>query len=188
MEIKRFPDPALRRKGENVKSIGSAEKRVLADMAETMYLKGGVGLAAVQVGIHRNMVVIDIGDGLIKMVNPVIAKKKSSETQEEGCLSVPDKCVNVKRSKKVVVDYLDEDGRAIRLSAEGLLARVIQHEIDHLFGKLIIDYLSPLKKICSSLTLRPFDKLRTVPSKVEGRQKLGVNPEQIKMRRGIDNM
>lgn len=154
MEIKRFPNPVLRKKGENVKSIGNDEKRVLADMADTMYLKGGVGLAAVQVGIHRNMVVIDIGDGLKKMVNPVILKKEGSETQEEGCLSVPEKCVNVKRSKKIVVDYLDENGQAVRLSAEGLLARVIQHEIDHLFGKLIVDYLNPLKKICSSLTTR----------------------------------
>ncbi len=154
MEIKRFPDPVLRRKGEDVKSIGNDEKRVLADMAETMYLKGGVGLAAVQVGIHRNMVVIDIGDGLRKMINPVMSKKEGSITQEEGCLSVPEKCVNVKRSKKVVVNYLNEDGQAIRLSAEGLLARVIQHEIDHLRGKLIVDYLNPLKKICNSLTTR----------------------------------
>ena len=154
MEIKRFPDPLLRRRGEVVLSIGNDERRVLADMAETMYLKGGVGLAAVQVGIQRNMVVIDIGDGLRKMVNPVISKKEGSETQEEGCLSVPEKCVNVKRSKKIAVDYMNEDGQAVRLSAEGLLARVIQHEIDHLFGKLIVDYLNPLKKICSSLTTR----------------------------------
>jgi peptide deformylase len=154
MEIKRFPDPALRKKGEDVKSIGNDERRVLADMAETMYLKGGVGLAAVQVGIHKNMVVIDIGDGLRKMINPVISKREGRETQEEGCLSVPEKCVNVKRSKRVVVDYLNEDGRTISLSAEGLLARVIQHEVDHLFGKLIVDYLNPLKKICNSLTTR----------------------------------
>ena len=154
LEIKRFPDPVLRSKGEDVKSIGDDEKRVLADMAETMYLKGGVGLAAVQVGIRRNMVVIDIGDGLRKLINPAISKKEGSITQEEGCLSVPEKCINVKRSKKVVVDYLNEDGQAIRLSAEGLLARVIQHEIDHLLGKLIVDYLNPLKKICNSLTTR----------------------------------
>jgi peptide deformylase len=154
MEIKRFPDPVLRRKGEDVKSIGSAERKALSDMAETMYLKGGVGLAAVQVGILKNMIVIDIGDGIIKMVNPAILKKEGSETQEEGCLSVPEKCINVKRAKKVAIDYLDENGRAVRLSAEGLLARVIQHEVDHLFGKLIVDYLSPLKKICNSLTTR----------------------------------
>ncbi len=154
LEIKRFPDPALRKKGEPVKSVGPEEKNVLRDMAETMYLKGGVGLAAIQVGIQKNMIVVDIGDGLIKMINPVILKRELDETQEEGCLSVPEKCVNVKRSKKIVVDYLDEDGRTVRLSSEGLLARVIQHEIDHLFGKLIIDYLNPLKKICSCLKSR----------------------------------
>ncbi len=154
LEIKRFPDPILRRMGEDVKSIGSEEIKVLADMSETMYLKGGVGLAAIQVGIPKNMVVIDIGDGLIKMANPVISKREGSETQEEGCLSVPDKCISVKRSKKVVVDYLNENGQAVRLAAEGLLARVIQHEIDHLLGKLIVDYISPLKKICNSLTTR----------------------------------
>jgi peptide deformylase len=154
LEIKRFPDPALRKKGEDVKSVGLDEKKILADMAETMYLKGGVGLAAVQVGIQRNMLVIDIGDGLLKMVNPVILKREGDETQEEGCLSVPEKCINVKRSKKIAVDYLNEDGRAARLTSEGLLARVIQHEIDHLLGKLIIDYLSPLKKMCSSLKSR----------------------------------
>lgn len=154
MDIKKFPDPILRKKGEDVKSIGNDEKKVLADMAETMYLKGGVGLAAVQVGIHKNMIVVDIGDGIKKMINPVILKKDGAETQEEGCLSVPDKCVNVKRSRRVVVDYLNEDGQALRLLAEGLMARVIQHEIDHLFGKLIVDYLSPLKKICNSLTTR----------------------------------
>ena len=187
MDIKIFPDPGLRKKGEAVLGIGKEERRILVDMAETMYLKGGVGLAAIQVGVHRNMVVIDTGEGLMKLINPVILKKEGFETQEEGCLSIPDKCVNVKRSKKIVVSYLDEDGRAIRLPTEGLLARVIQHEIDHLSGRLIIDYLSPLKRLCGSLTLRPFDKLRAVPSKVEGRQKLRVNPGQMKMRRGIDN-
>ncbi|MDD5174319.1 MAG: peptide deformylase [Candidatus Omnitrophota bacterium] len=154
MEIKHFPDPLLRKKSEDVKSIGRSEKKLLTDMAEIMYLNGGVGLAAVQVGIHKNMIVVDIGDGLKKMINPVISKREGRVAQEEGCLSVPEKCVNVKRSKKIVVDYLNEDGQAIRVSAEGLLARVVQHEIDHLFGKLILDYLSPLKKICNSLTTR----------------------------------
>lgn len=154
MGIKIFPDPILRKKGEAILGIGKEESRILADMAETMYLKGGVGLAAIQVGALKNMVVIDIGEGLMKLINPVILKKEGVEIQEEGCLSVPDKCVNVKRSKKIIVDYLNEDGRATRLAADGLLARVIQHEIDHLFGKLIIDYLSPLKKLCSSLTIR----------------------------------
>ncbi|MDP2929023.1 MAG: peptide deformylase [Candidatus Omnitrophota bacterium] len=154
MDIKIFPNPILRKNSKAVLSIDDGEIKILADMAEIMYIKGGVGLAAIQIGILKNMVVVDIGTGLMKLINPVISKKEGFEIQEEGCLSVPDKCVNVKRSKKIVVDYLNEHGRAIRLSAEGLLARVIQHEIDHLFGKLIIDYLSPLKKLCSSLTIR----------------------------------
>jgi len=154
MDIKIFPNPILRKNGKAILNIGNEERRMLADMAETMYLKGGVGLAAIQVGVLKNMVVVDIGEGLMKLINPIILKKEGAEMQEEGCLSVPDKCVNVKRSKKIVVDYLNEDGRAIRLPAEGLLARVIQHEVDHLSGKLIIDYLSPLKKLCSSLTIR----------------------------------
>lgn len=154
MDIRRFPDPILRKKASDVKSIGAEEKKILADMAQTMYLKGGVGLAAIQVGILKNMIVLDAGEGLMKLINPYIASKSGNETQEEGCLSVPDKCVNIKRSKRIEVDYLGEDGRPVRLSAEGLLARVIQHEIDHLRGKLIVDYLSPLKKMCNSLTMR----------------------------------
>jgi len=154
MSVKIFPDLILRKKSRAVLNIGKEEKRILIDMAETMYLKSGVGIAAVQIGVLKNMVVIDIGEGLMKLINPVIVKKEGVETQEEGCLSVPDKCVNVKRSKKIVVNYLNEDGGAVRLASEGLLARVIQHEIDHLSGKLIIDYLSPLKKLCGSLTFR----------------------------------
>ena len=154
MDVICMPDPILRTRAQDVKKIGDDERKILADMAETMYLKGGVGLAAVQVGIGKNMVVIDMGEGLVKFINPVIIKKKGSESQEEGCLSVPETCVNVKRAKKILVNYLNEKGEPLRIAAEGLLARVLQHEIDHLMGKLIIDYMSPLKKICKSLTIR----------------------------------
>ena len=154
MDVICMPDPILRKKAQDVKKIGDDERKILADMAETMYLKGGVGLAAVQVGIGKNMVVIDIGEGLIKFINPVIIKKEGSESQEEGCLSVPETCVNIKRAKKILVNYLNEKGEPLSIAAEGLLARVLQHEIDHLMGKLIIDYMSPLKKLCKSLTIR----------------------------------
>lgn len=154
MDIKRYPDPVLRKKARDVNTVGEKERKTLADMAETMYLKGGVGLAAIQVGIDRKMIVVDAGSGLIKLINPSIKKREGTETQEEGCLSVPDKCVNVKRSRKITVDYIDENGQAVRLPAGGLLARVIQHEMDHLQGKLIIDYLSPFKRMCNSLTTR----------------------------------
>ncbi len=156
MKIVRLPDLTLRKKSAVIKKISDDEKKILAGMAETMYLEGGVGLAAVQVGINKQLVVIDIGDGLIKLINPVIIKKEGCEMQEEGCLSVPETIVKVKRAKKVVVDYLNEEGEAARLTAEGLLARVLQHEIDHLLGRLIIDYMSPLKKLFLSkrLTIR----------------------------------
>ena len=120
---------------------------MLDEMARAMYLSQGVGLAAVQVGIDRQLAVVDTGEGLIKMVNPAIVKREGVETQEEGCLSCPDACVKVRRAKKIVVSYLNEEGVVAELKAEGLLARAIQHEIDHLCGTLIIDYLSPIKKM-----------------------------------------
>lgn len=156
MEIRNLPDPCLRKKAAKVSKVGDEEKKTLSDMAEMMYIKGGVGLAAVQVGINKQMAVIDIGEGLMKLINPVIVKKEGFEAQEEGCLSVPDAVVKVKRAEKIAVDYMNEKGEALRLHAEGLLARVIQHELDHLSGRLIVDYLSPLKKLFLSnrLTIR----------------------------------
>jgi len=146
LKIKVFPDPDLRVKASKVLSVGPAERQILRDMAETMYLNMGVGLAATQVGIAKRMVVIDIGEGLIKMVNPLITAKKGSEVSEEGCLSVPGECVTLKRAKYVTVGFLDENGRPSDIRAEGLLAKALQHEIDHLSGKLIVDYLNPIKK------------------------------------------
>lgn len=150
MTILSLPDSILRKKSSYVEKIGSKEIDALNNMAETMYLEGGVGLAGVQVGIDRQLVVLDIGNGLIKMINPVITKKEGVETQEEGCLSVPGASVKVKRAKKITVEYLNEKGEAVCMAAEGLLARVIQHEIDHLMGKLIVDYLGPLKRLIVS--------------------------------------
>ena len=156
MDIVSLPDTCLRKKTAKVLKISDKEKNILDEMAKTMYLKGGVGLAACQVGIDKQLAVIDIGDGLIKLINPVIVKKDGSETQEEGCLSIPEAVVKVKRAKKVVVEYMNERGEALKINAEGLLARVLQHELDHLSGKVIIDYLSPIKKLFFSnrLTIR----------------------------------
>jgi len=147
LTIVRFPRDILKRRAAKVPVVGDEERKALSEMAKTMYLSGGVGLAAVQVGIDSQMAVIDVGKGLIKMVNPVIVKSDGTETCEEGCLSVPGAAVKVKRAGKIVVQYLNEFGEITQLAAEGLLARAIQHEIDHLSGKLIIDYLSPLKRI-----------------------------------------
>lgn len=147
MTIKKVPDKNLRRKASRVSEVGDTEKRQLNDMAEAMYLSGGVGLAGVQVGINKQLAVIDIGTGLIKMANPIITKKVGLDCQEEGCLSVPDVIVKIKRAKKIEVNFLTEKNEVSQLMAEGLLARAIQHEIDHLSGKLIIDYISPLKRL-----------------------------------------
>lgn len=147
LKIRVFPDPALRLKAAKVPSVGDAERLILRDMAQTMYLNQGVGLAATQVGITKRFVVIDVGDGLLKFVNPIIKFKEGIEASEEGCLSVPGECVKVRRSKSVTVEFLDEHGKPSAMKADGLLARALQHELDHLSGKLIVDYLNPIKRL-----------------------------------------
>ncbi|MCM8790265.1 MAG: peptide deformylase [Candidatus Omnitrophica bacterium] len=154
LKINKFPDPILRSKAAKVTKVTQAEKDMLSDMARTMYLSQGVGLAAVQVGIDKQLAVVDVGDGLIKMVNPVIVKKEGAEACEEGCLSCPGATVTVERAKKIVVSFMNEDGDVKELTAEGLLARAIQHELDHLSGKLIIDYLGPIKKMLAKRKIR----------------------------------
>ena len=113
-------------------------------MAKLMYLSQGVGLAAQQVGIDKQLAVIDIGNGLIKFINPVIIKRQGIDLLEEGCLSVPGVSIKVKRAKSVTVHFLDEEGSVQQLHADGLLARALQHELDHLAGVLIIDYVNPV--------------------------------------------
>jgi peptide deformylase len=147
LRIRKFPEPILRKHAGKVSKVGPSERKLLQDMAETMYLNSGVGLAANQVGVDAQIAVIDIGDGLIKLINPSIVKREGQETVEEGCLSVPGTHVKVRRSAKVVVNFLDEEGNAAQLKAEGLLARAIQHEADHLSGRLIIDHLNPIKRL-----------------------------------------
>jgi len=148
LKIITVPNIVLRKKAADVAKVSERERKILSDMAETMYINGGVGLAATQVGIDKRAAVIDIGTGgILKVINPYIVKREGAETREEGCLSVPEACVKVKRAKRIVLDFLDENGQPRRLTAQGLLARVIQHEVDHLSGRLIIDYLNPLKKL-----------------------------------------
>jgi peptide deformylase len=147
MELACIPNPCLRKKTSKVLKISDEERRIMDEMAKAMYLNSGVGLAACQVGIDKQIAVIDIGEGLIKIINPAIVKKEGSETQEEGCLSCPGASIKVKRAKKVIVECLNEKGEAVKIAADGLLARVLQHEIDHLMGKLIVDHLNPIKKL-----------------------------------------
>jgi peptide deformylase len=146
LTIEKLPSHILRKRTSNVQKITQSERSILSEMAKTMYLNSGVGLAANQVGIDMQMAVVDTGEGLIKMINPVITRRSGSEVSEEGCLSVPDTQVRVKRASKITVSFLNEDGSACELKAEGLLARAIQHEVDHLSGRLIVDHLSPIKR------------------------------------------
>lgn len=147
LKVKLFPETVLRKKAKLLGEVTEAHREILSSMARIMYDSSGIGLAASQIGINESMAVIDIGQGLYKLINPRIVKKQGAQSMEEGCLSVPGVSIKVKRAKKVWVRALDETGKKLNLEAEGLLACVFQHEIDHLNGKLIIDYASFLEKI-----------------------------------------
>jgi len=152
LKIVEIPDPLLKRKSEPVKEITPEIKTLLQDMLETMYDAPGVGLAAVQVGVLKRMVVIDVaGKGEEPhpycMINPKITDVSDTFVlHEEGCLSVPDQFAEVERREAVTVEYTDENGNPQTLYADGLLAVCVQHELDHLDGKLFIDKLSKLKR------------------------------------------
>ena len=132
-------DPVLRDVAKPVERIDKKLQRLLKDMAETMYAADGVGLAAPQVGVSKRVVVIDLGDGLYELINPVIVKKEGSVLGSEGCLSVPDYEGEVERAEFVECEFTDKTGQRMLLSASGLLAICIQHELDHLDGVLFID-------------------------------------------------
>ncbi|MBI5145346.1 MAG: peptide deformylase [Candidatus Omnitrophica bacterium] len=147
LSIRLFGDPSLRKKADSVKEITSEHLQVLSQMAQLMYDKSGVGLAAPQVGINQAMLVADAGSGLYKLINPQIVRKKGSQRSEEGCLSIPGVCLKIKRAKKIILQAQDEEARPVEIEAEGLLASVFQHELDHLKGRLIVDYASLFEKI-----------------------------------------
>lgn len=149
LEVLHFPDQQLRKVAKAVEEITPEIKEIAADMLETMYLENGVGLAATQVNIHQRIAVIDTSesrDQAMVLINPEIIEQSGEEESEEGCLSVPETNAKVKRCEFVTVQYLDLDGNQQVIEADGLLAVCIQHELDHLKGKLFIDYLSPLKQ------------------------------------------
>lgn len=147
LRIKVFPENILRKKSKLITTVTDSHRDTLSKMARAMYDSSGIGLAAPQVGVNESLIVIDIGEGLYKLANPRIVKKRGYQAMEEGCLSVPGVSIKVKRAKKVWVKACDEYGKDVELEAEGLLACVFQHELDHLNGKLIIDYASFLEKI-----------------------------------------
>lgn len=149
LPILRFPDPRLRKVAAPVTKIDDSIKALAADMAETMYEAPGIGLAATQVNVHQQLIVIDVSEArneLLVLINPEILSDEGLQVGEEGCLSVPGIYDKVERAEKVSVRYLDLDGQLKTLETEGLLAVCIQHEIDHLQGKVFVDHLSVLKQ------------------------------------------
>lgn len=147
LKIRLFGDSLLRRRSKTVSVITERQRNILSRMAELMSEAGGIGLAAPQAGINEAMIVADVGSGLYKLINPKIIKKEGAQVIEEGCLSIPGVCIKVKRAKKVLVKAQDEFGQPLALEAQDLLACVFQHEIDHLKGKLIVDYASFFAKL-----------------------------------------
>lgn len=140
--IRKFGDDILRKKCRIVENIDDKIITLLDDMADTLYESGGVGLAAPQIGVLKRIAVIDIGDGLIELINPEIIETSGEQNGAEGCLSVPDRWGNVSRPKKVTVRAFDRDGNEYEITGEDLLARAFCHEIDHLDGKLFVDKVS----------------------------------------------
>lgn len=140
LEIKVYPDDILRSECKPVKKVGPGEKELMRKMAFAMKYFQGVGLAAPQIGVARQIVVADIGEGLIALANPEIVRSRGEEIMEEACLSVPGASVEVKRARILTISGVDPDNNQVSFNLSGFIARVLQHEVDHLKGKLIIDY------------------------------------------------
>jgi peptide deformylase len=138
-QIVRIGSPVLREKAAEVKQITPAIEKLLNNMADTLYTAEGLGLAAPQIGVSKRVVVIDVGDGLIELINPIILEKYGNKVAAEGCLSIPGTTGEVARATKVRVQALNRQGEMIELTGEGMLARAFQHEIDHLDGVLFVD-------------------------------------------------
>ena len=149
LAILEYPDPRLRKIAQPVEAVDDAVRQLAADLLETMYAANGVGLAATQVDVHRRVLVLDVSEERNRpmvFINPELLHAAGREPAEEGCLSVPDIYDKVKRASRIRVRALGTEGQPFELDAEGLLAVCVQHEIDHLEGKLFVDYLSELKR------------------------------------------
>ena len=163
------PDETLKKISKPIEKVGANEKKLIRDLFETMYQSKGIGLAAVQVGILKRILVIDVSTKDEKkkpltFINPII-KKISEETSiyEEGCLSIPDTFIEIERPKICEVEYVDIDGKVKNLKCDGLLSTCLQHEINHLDGKLIIDHLSKLKR---DIIIKKISKLKKNPDRI----------------------
>ena len=149
LTILEFPDERLRQKAKPVEKVDDDIRKLIDDMFETMYAAPGIGLAATQVNVQRRLLVLDISEEKnqpLALINPELLTREGQEESDEGCLSVPGVFEKVKRAEKIRVRALNRDGESFEMDADGLLAVCIQHEIDHLEGKLFVDYLSPLKR------------------------------------------
>ncbi len=149
LKVLYHPDPRLRIKAAPVEAIDAELRRLAGDMLETMYAAPGIGLAATQVNVHRRLIVIDVSethDQPLCLINPLLLHKEGIERMEEGCLSVPGVFEEVERAERIRVSFQDLEGHTVERDADGLLAVCVQHEMDHLDGKLFLDYLSPLKR------------------------------------------
>ena len=149
LQILEFPDPRLRNRAQPVAQVDAALRTLIDDMFETMYAAPGIGLAATQVNVAKRVLVLDLSERRnepLALINPEILQRAGVEETEEGCLSVPGYFDKVTRAERIRVRALDRDGKQIEFDADGLLAVCIQHEIDHLDGKLFVDYLSELKR------------------------------------------
>ena len=169
LEVLHFPDDQLRKKAAPVETVDHEIQTLAQDMLETMYAEQGIGLAATQVNVQKRVVVIDLSEQHnepMYLINPEIIDSEGIEESQEGCLSVPGYFDSVERAEKITFRYLDLDGKSIEMTTDGLLAVCVQHEIDHLNGKLFIDYLSPLKQ----------QRLRKRLKKLEKQDKSPVQP------------
>jgi len=163
--LRTYPDPCLRIKTKPVKNFDRNLEDIVKAMAEMMYLNQGIGLAAPQAGVGLDVIVVDVGEGICTFVNPVVLERsKKRSRMEEGCLSLPGVTVGVSRPEEVSVRAQDERGKFFTRKFAGLAATAVQHEIDHLSGKLIIDYLDPVRYFVATRRLRmssPADKTKT---------------------------
>jgi len=149
LKVLHFPDPKLRTQAKPVKQVDNTIRKLVADMFETMYAAPGIGLAATQINVHQEIIVIDLTETQnqpLCLINPKILSHEGSQCTEEGCLSVPGIFEKIKRAERITVQALNEKGDSFTLTTEGLLAVCILHEMDHLKGNLFVDYLSSLKR------------------------------------------
>jgi peptide deformylase len=174
LPILEFPDERLRKKAKPVATVDAATRQLIDDLLETMYAAPGIGLAANQVNVQQRIIVLDVSEeknAPLALINPELLDKQGQEESDEGCLSVPGVYEKVRRAEKIRVRALDREGGALEFDAEGLLAVCIQHEIDHLEGRLFVDYLSPLKRQLARKKVRKEQRQRATqpePSRLRG--------------------